>query len=87
MYRTVPYQIALFLLMVKTNVGYSVVATFMLENEECKAIAEALRLIKEAVEIRGYDWVGKYFMADKSWAEYNGIKTVFPGKHFIVLKY
>lgn len=84
MYRTVPYQLALFLLMVKTNVGYSVVASFMLENEEASAISEVLTMIKKAVEDRGYDWVGRYFMADKSWAEYNGIKKTFPSTNFFL---
>ena len=45
-YRTIRYMLPLFFLLVKTNINYRVVATFVLENEDTNSIQEALEIIK-----------------------------------------
>ena len=41
-YKTTKYELALFFLAVKTNVGYSVVGEFVVQSETADQIAEAL---------------------------------------------
>ena len=45
-YKTTQYELALFFLTVRTNVGYSVVAEFVIQHEKTEDIAEALKFIK-----------------------------------------
>ncbi len=45
-YKTTRYDIALFFLCVRTNVGYTVVAEFIIQTETAEAIAEALKILK-----------------------------------------
>ena len=45
-YKTTKYDIALFFLCVKTNMGYAVVAEFVLSSESAHEIAEALSILK-----------------------------------------
>ena len=40
------YSLLLFLLVIKTNVAYQVIATFVIESETKKSITEALNIIK-----------------------------------------
>lgn len=84
-YKTTKYEIPLFLLGVKTNVGYSIVATFIVASEETSNIAEALSMIKTNMLRRGYTWQPTKFMTDKSVAENNAIRKVFPGTYFTFL--
>ena len=79
MYRTTRYDLALFLLLVRTNVTFTVVASFIVEREEEGGIAAALAVIKDNLEGHGLPWTASYWMADKSWAIHNGVKAVFPG--------
>ena len=44
-YKTTKYEIALFFVTVKTNVGYSVVADFVVQSESKENISEALNLL------------------------------------------
>ncbi|XP_042577854.1 uncharacterized protein LOC122137012 isoform X2 [Cyprinus carpio] len=48
-YRTTKYALPLFLVVVRTNVGYKPVAEFICENESIIAISEALSLIKNGM--------------------------------------
>ncbi len=73
-YKTTRYDIALFFLCVRTNVGYIVVAEFITQTETAEDIAEALHLLK----MNNPNWIPPYFMADYSQAEMVAINTVFP---------
>jgi len=46
-YKTTKYEISLFFLSVKTNVGYMVVAEFIISSESAEEIAEALSVLKD----------------------------------------
>ena len=72
-YKTTRYALPLFFLVVKTNVDYQVVATFVSESETEDTIIEALRIIK------GWNpqWMPSFFMTDYSKEEINAIKKVF----------
>jgi len=72
-YKTCKYALPLFFVCVKTNVGYQVAATFILQNELQQDIQEALLLLKNW----NPDWNPAYFMTDKCVAEINAIETSF----------
>lgn len=74
-YKTTKYNIALFFICVKTNVGYCVVAEFVIQSEASEQIAEALNILRSW----NTEWNPKYFMTDYSEAEYLALKTAFPG--------
>ena len=81
-YKTTKYAIPLFFLVVKTNVDYQIVATFIVEDETTTSIAEALRIVK------GWNhnnWQWKYFMTDFDMEEINAIEMVFEGNKRIML--
>ena len=75
-YKTTRYSLPLFFLVVKTNVDYQVVASFVMQDEITASIAEPLHII------RGWcpEWNAKYFMVDNCDEEVNAIESVFPGK-------
>ena len=73
-YKTMKYELALFFLCVRTNVGYSVVAEFILQEETAEKIAEALEIIKQW----NPTWNPDFFMTDYSEAELIAIEQVFP---------
>ena len=79
MYRTSMYDLALFLLVVRTNVSFSLGAAFIIQHEEQTAVARAIQQIKDNMEKEGFQWDPAYWMADKSWAEFHGVRSVFPG--------
>ena len=85
MYRVTRYQLALFLIMVKTNVGYTVVAEFFVNKEEQQAITSALNAIKDGMEANGFRWDGRWWMCDMNLSEKNAITAVFPGSHLSLL--
>ena len=79
-YKTIKYELALFFLCVRTNVGYSVVAEFIVQEESAEKIAEALGVIKQW----NPSWNPSFFMTDYSEAELLAIEQVFPSaKSFI----
>ena len=45
-YKTTRYELPLFFITVRTNVGYSVVAEFVIQHEKTEDISEALNLLK-----------------------------------------
>ena len=61
-YKTTRYTLPLFFLVVKTNVDYQVVATFISESETTEGIMEALEKIKEW----NPNWNPRLFMTDYS---------------------
>ena len=73
-YKTTKYELALFFLAVKTNVGYSVVGEFVVQSETADQIAEALSILSSW----NPEWQPLYFMTDYSEAEMGAITTVFP---------
>ena len=73
-YRTMKYELPLFFVCVRTNVGYSVVAQFIAQSESIECIAEALNILKEW----NPNWSPPFFLSDFSDAEYSALKQVFP---------
>jgi len=58
---------------VKTNVGYVVVAEFVVSSESAEEIGEAISILKKW----NPDWNPAFFMSDFSEAEFLAIKKVF----------
>ena len=73
-YKTTKYDLALFFICVKTNVGYSVVAEFVVQSETTTNISEALSKLKEW----NPNWTPKYFMTAYSEAELVSLEEAFP---------
>ena len=73
-YKTTKYELALFFVAVKTNVGYTAVADFVVQYETTEQIAEALKI----VSLWNPEWKPPYFMTDYSKAEIGAIRDVFP---------
>ena len=73
-YKTTKYELALFFICVRTNVGYSVVAKFIVQSESADNIEEALRKLKSW----NPDWDPRFFMSDYSEAELAAVQAVFP---------
>ncbi|XP_071840285.1 uncharacterized protein [Apostichopus japonicus] len=82
-YRTTKYALPLFLMVVRTNVGYTPVATFICESETTAHIAEALSIIKEW----NLQWKPQFFMIDYSETEYQALQDVFPEAHKYVCSF
>ena len=59
-YKTTRYELALFFICVRTNVGYSVVAEFIVQSETAENIQEALSVLKQW----NPEWCPSYFMTD-----------------------
>ena len=66
MYKTTKYALPLFFLAVKTNVGYSVVAEFVVQYETKAAIKQGLETIQDWMKREQMNWKPKYFMTDFS---------------------
>ena len=62
---------------VKTNVGYIVVAEFVVSSESAEAIAEALSILKNW----NPEWNPAFFMSDYAEAEFVAVEQVFPSSH------
>ena len=73
-YKTTKYEVALFFLSVKTNVGYVVVAEFVVSSESAEEIGEAISILKKW----NPDWNPAFFISDFSEAEFLAIKKAFP---------
>ena len=71
-YKTTRYLLPLFFWVVKTNVGYQVVATFVTESETFEAITEALGIIKSWNE----DLQPLYCMTGYCTAEICALETI-----------
>ena len=75
-YKTCKLALPLFFLVVKTNVGYSVIAEFIIQHEDTTLITEALDILKERWDKEGIK-VGN-FMINCQQSEENAICGVFP---------
>ena len=74
-YKTMQYELPLFFLCVKTNVGYSVVGEFISQIETAESIKEALVILQEW----NPSWKPKYFMVDYCEAEITALENIFVG--------
>ena len=74
-YKTTQYNLPLFFVCVRTNVGYIVVAEFVVETEDSEAVAEALKVLKSW----NPKWNPSYFMVDYSESEILALEAVFAG--------
>ena len=75
-YHTCRLMFPLFFLTVKTNVNYSPIASFIVQNEDAKSTPKALSRIKQYIGLGGIDI--KNFMIDCSPMEMQSIREVFP---------
>ena len=75
-YKTCKLSLPLFFLIVRTNVGYSVIAEFIVQHEDSQCIAEALGLLHAQWDTNEIT-VGN-FMIDCQWSEENTIRGIFP---------
>lgn len=73
-YRTMKYKLPLFFVCVRTNVGYSVVAQFIVQTESVECITEALNVLKQW----NPNWNPPFFLSDFSDAEFAALKGAFP---------
>lgn len=73
-YRTMKYELPLFFICVRTNVGYSVVAQFIVQSESIEHITEALNVLK----VWNPTWNPRFFLSDFSDAEISAIEEAFP---------
>ena len=74
-YKTTRYSLPLFFLVVKTNVDYQIVGSFVIQSETTDAIHEALSVLKSW----NPKWNPSYFMVDYSEEEMSAIGKIFPG--------
>jgi len=72
------YGLPLFGLCVPTNVGYVVVAYFLLTDEKSTSIEAGLQLISSW----NPDWKPKYFLSDYDEGQIAAVERIFPGRHF-----
>ena len=74
-YKTTRYDLALFFICVRTNVGYSVVGEFITQAETAEHISEALQ------QLRSWNptWNPRFFMTDYLEAELIALEQSFPG--------
>ena len=75
-YKTCKLALPLFFLVVRTNVGYSVVAEFIIQHEDTTSITEALKILRKRWDECDIE-VGN-FMIDCQQSEENAIRAVFP---------
>lgn len=73
-YKTTLYDVPLFFVTVRTNVGYTVAAEFIVQSETSEDIEEALGILKEW----NPEWKPSFFMCDYSEAEIGALESAFP---------
>ena len=74
-YKTMRYELPLFFVCVRTNVGYCVVADFIVQSECAVSIKEALLVLRSW----NPEWNPPFFMSDFSEAEISALEQTFPG--------
>ena len=74
-YNTTVYELPLFMLCVLTNVGFVVVATFMLSDEQAASIQAALQVIRRWCP----EWKPEYFVSDFCEAQISAVESTLPG--------
>ena len=75
-FKTTRYSLPLFFVVVKTNVDYQIVGSFVIQSETTDSIYEALSVLKSW----NPKWNPSYFMVDYSEEEMSAIGKLFPGK-------
>ena len=75
-YKTCKLALPLFFLVVRTNVGYSVICEFVIQHEDTTSIVEAFQILRERWDCHGIK-VGN-FMIDCQQLEENAIWGMFP---------
>ena len=78
-YKTTKYALPLFFVVVKTNVDYQIVASFVVQDESTKSITEALAILKSWNPF----WDAKCFMVDNCEEEIQSIEANFSGKFLL----
>ena len=76
-YKTTKYKVALFFLCVKTNVGYVVVAEFVVSSESAEEIGEAISFLKKWNPNQN----PAYFLRCRVSCGQKNL-SFYPGKHF-----
>ena len=74
-FKTTRYALPLFFMVVKTNVDYEVVGTFVCEGEGTENVMSALKILKSW----NPDGSPLYSMVDCCSKEINAIEALFPG--------
>ena len=74
-YSTTVYELPLFMLCVLTNVGFVVVTTFMVTDEQAASIQAGLAVIRRWCS----EWDPEYFMSDFCEAQISAVESTFPG--------
>ena len=74
-YRTTKYALPLFFVVVKTNVDYQVIGSFVIQDETTDSIAEALQVLQSWNQ----SWSPKLFMTDNCDEEIRAIESNFSG--------
>ena len=74
-YKTTCYTVPLYLLTVKTNVGYIPVASLIMQREDTESIREVLQVVAE----RNPSWSPRIVMIDADEKEESAVNSVFPG--------
>lgn len=74
-YKTTRFAVPLFFLVVKTNVDYQVVGSFVTQGESKECILEGLQVLANW----NPNWKPACFMTDYSEAEINAIEEIFTG--------
>ena len=77
MYKTAKYSLPLFFVVVKINVDYQVVSSFVVHDETRAAITEAFRITKK----RNPKCDPKCFMVDNCDEEIKSIGNIFPREY------
>ena len=72
-YKTTRYALLLFFMVVKTNVDYQIVASFVIENETYEAISETVAVIKSW----NAEFDPKYGMTDCCHEEIRAVENNF----------
>ena len=82
-YKTTKYELPLFFLSVKTNVGYSVVAEFVIQSETAPQIREALNVLSQW----NPTWKPNFFMTDYCDAECQLSRRFFQNVNLIFVTF
>ena len=73
-YKTTKYELPLFFVTVRINVGYKVVAHYIIQSETTDQILQAINILKEW----NPEWKPPFFLSDYSVAEISAIERAFP---------
>ena len=76
-HKTTRYGLPLFFIVVKANVNYQIIASFVVLEETEEAIKEAIAVVKSWNQ----SWQPKSWMVDCCAAEISAVSTIFPGNH------